>query len=554
MPSRQHRVSPAIVAAGLAGCFAALSIAVTLHPAPFRIDMSVLADMRAARTRPTTEFARVVTTAGSPPVTTAILCLLSALVAWRRRSVATLVLAGAALFITGVADSTAKRLVGRPRPPIAVRVPHVSAGGMSFPSGHTTDATAFLVLAAALLAICAPRQRTIYLSGAWLAAALVGWSRLYLGVHYLTDVAGSLLLGGCVVAAVTAAAHRWTEPPAPESPPATMRRSPARSFGRRRLHHRLRVRGWLALLLPPVLLLPVGCSDQASSVPAAPAAPHASSPAPASTPGSVAPRQRITKLLTIVEENHSLQQAQAGMPYLRQLALTFGYAVNYRGISHPSLPNYLAIASGSSFGITDDAPPSAHPITGPSVFGRANRAGRTARLYAESMPQPCDVTPTGAFAVKHTPWAYFVDERAMCRDGMVPAGTPSAGALAHDIAAGQLPVVGMLIPNLTHDAHDGTHAEADAWLRQWVEPLLHGRDFTTGRLAIVITADEDDSSSGNRVLTVVIAPGVRHVVVSTPLTHYSLARTYAEVSGTAPLREAGSATSLATAFGLRLSA
>jgi acid phosphatase len=543
-----------IVAAGLAGCFVALSVAVTVHPAPFRIDSTVLADLSAARTRPATEFARAVTTAGSPPVTTIVLCVLSALVAWRRRSVATLVLAGTALLLTGVADSTAKRLVGRPRPPIAVRVPHVSAGGLSFPSGHTTDATAFLVLAAVLLAMGSPRQRTIYLSGAWLAAALVGWSRLYLGVHYLTDVAGSLLLGGCVVAALTAAVHRWAEPPAPESPPTTVRGSPGRSFARRRLHHRLRGRDWVRVLLLPVLLLPVGCSDQSPGVPVAPAAPPASGPAAASTPGSVAPRQRISKLLTIVEENHSLQQARAGMPYLRQLALTFGYAVNYRGISHPSLPNYLAIAGGSSFGVTDDASPAVHPISGPSVFGRAIRAGRTARLYAESTPQPCDVTPTGAFAVKHTPWAYFVDERAECRAGMVPAGTPSAGALARDIAAGQLPVVGMLIPNLTHDAHDGTLAEADAWLRQWVEPLLHGRDFTTGRLAIVITADEDDSSSGNRVLTVVIAPGVRHVVVSTPLTHYALARMYAEVSGTAPLREAGSATSLATAFGLRLSA
>jgi acid phosphatase len=240
------------------------------------------------------------------------------------------------------------------------------------------------------------------------------------------------------------------------------------------------------------------------------------------------------------------------MPYLRQLAQTFGYAVSYRAVSHPSLPNYLAMVGGSTFGISDDASPATHPLAGPSVFGRAIRAGRTARLYAESMPQPCDTTPSRPYAVKHAPWAYFVDERAVCRDGMVAAGAPDAGALADDIATGRLPVVGMLIPNLDHDAHDGTPAAADGWLREWIEPLLHGPDFTAGRLAIVVTADEDDSSSGNRVLTVVIAPGVHHLVVTTPLTHYSLARAYAEVSGTLPLRSSGSATSLAAAFGLRL--
>jgi acid phosphatase len=285
---------------------------------------------------------------------------------------------------------------------------------------------------------------------------------------------------------------------------------------------------------------------------------QSSSPAPsassstASSTGASGPRQSIGKVLTIVEENHSLQQIEAGMPYLRELARTFGYAVNYRGVSHPSLPNYLAMVGGSAFGVSDDASPTAHPLSGASVFGQAIRAGRTARLYAESMPQPCDATPSDPYAVKHAPWAYFVDERAACRNGMVPAGAPGSGAFARDIAAGRLPVVGMLIPNLDHDAHDGTLAAADVWLRQWMKPLLDGPDFTAGRLAIVVTTD--DSASGNRVLTVVIAPGIRHRVVTTPLTHYSLARMYAEVSGTAPLRKARSARSLAAAFGLQLSA
>ena len=86
---------------------------------------------------------------------------------------------------------------------------------------------------------------------------------------------------------------------------------------------------------------------------------------------SRAPSRQITKVLTIVEENHSLSQMQAGMPYLYSLAQRFGYATNYKAISHPSLPNYLSIADGSSYGIADDNPPSSHPISGDSVFDQA---------------------------------------------------------------------------------------------------------------------------------------------------------------------------------------
>ena len=546
-------VVPAVFAILAATCFVALAVVTALHPAPFGLDSSVLTDLRADRSRELTEFARGVTTAGSPPVTTFALCIVAALLAWRRRSAAILLLAIGAVVVTGAADSTAKQWVARPRPPISVRVPHVSAGGMSFPSGHTTDAVAFLVLAAVLLAVGSRRQQLIRVSVAFALAGLVGWSRLYLGVHYATDVAGSLFLGASVAGALTAAFRQWSPPSAfgpQQTRSATLQRRPGRLLRRRRSRNDHWVRTRAGLVVLPFLA--AGCTGQSASAPASSAAPAASSPTTASATGSASPPS-ISKVLTIVEENHSLQQVQAGMPFLSQLAQTFGYATNYRGVSHPSLPNYLAMAGGSTFGISDDASPSTHPLQGPSVFGEAIHAGRTARLYAESMPQPCATTPSGPYAVKHAPWAYFVDERALCQHGMIPAGTPQSGALTRDIAAGRLPVLGMLIPNLDHDAHDGTLGAADAWLRQWMPSLLHGPDFTAGHLAIVVTADEDDSSSGNSVLTVVIAPGVRHRVVTTPLTHYSLARMYAEVTGTKPLREAASAPSLASAFGLRLS-
>lgn len=277
-----------------------------------------------------------------------------------------------------------------------------------------------------------------------------------------------------------------------------------------------------------------------------PAATTPTTPVPAVS----GPATGVSKVLVVIEENHSLAQMRAGMPYLFSLAQRYAYATDYRAVAHPSLPNYLAIAGGSTFGVSDDASPAAHPIHGSSVFGQAEAAGHSARLYAQSMPVACDTGAASPYAVKHAPWAYFVDERPACRTGMVPAGTPRAGRLAADIAGGRLPTVGMLIPDLDHDAHDGSLATADGWLRSWMLPLLAGPDFRAGRLAVVVTADEDDGGSGNNVLTVVVAPGLHQRVVATPLDHYSVTGLLDQVAGTPPLRQAAGAPSLASAFGL----
>ena len=93
---------------------------------------------------------------------------------------------------------------------------------------------------------------------------------------------------------------------------------------------------------------------------------------PSGRPGAV------DKVLVFVEENHSFDQMKAGMPYLYAQAQQYGYATTYTAISHPSLPNYLAMAFGSTFGVTDDDSPSSHPEAGQAVFTAAVQAGRTA--------------------------------------------------------------------------------------------------------------------------------------------------------------------------------
>jgi acid phosphatase len=162
------------------------------------------------------------------------------------------------------------------------------------------------------------------------------------------------------------------------------------------------------------------------------------------------------------------------------------------------------------------------------------------------MPGNCTQSGNGGYAVKHNPWPYFVDERALCN----ASDTPETGFGAA-VGANALPNAGMLIPNLCNDAHDCGLGTADSWLKNRLPNILASSDFTSGKLAVVVTADEDDSASGNKVLTVVLHASLdgSHKVVSTPLTHYSLSGFYSQTNGSSPLRKAA-APDMAEAFGL----
>jgi acid phosphatase len=260
------------------------------------------------------------------------------------------------------------------------------------------------------------------------------------------------------------------------------------------------------------------------------------------------------KVLVVIEENHSYAQMSAEMPYLFGLSKSYGYATDWTAITHPSLPNYLAIAGGSTFGINDDRNPAAHEGQigqAPSVFDQALDAGKSAGTYAQSMPSSVtcrlDDYPTGAatYAVRHNPWTYFPASRSRCQsrdlslDGFAAAAKGDA-----------LPNVTFLIPNLCDDAHNCPLAAADAFLQKTLPDVLASKDFTSGRLTVVVTADEDDRHSGNVVLTSVLSSHLSGKVVSTHLTHYSLTRYIAEVLGVTPLGDGRTAPDMKSAFGL----
>ena len=296
--------------------------------------------------------------------------------------------------------------------------------------------------------------------------------------------------------------------------------------------------------------LMVGCSSAPETAAPRPVS-TASAPKPAASSASspAGGLGHVRKILVVMEENHSIQQIfPGGMPYLWSLAQRYAYATDWSDVAHPSLPNYLAIFGGSAFNDPQDcAPAPGCSYPGPSVFGQALARGESAKAYEESMPQPCDAGFVGEYDVNHNPWAYFPSEAASCRADDVPAGTPAGGALANAVRAGALPDIGLITPNLLHDGHDGTPAQADAWLRAWVPVLMSGPDWRSGRLAIVVVFDEGETTE--QVPFVLMVPGISGVKISESANQYALTRLIDTVIGVPPLRQAGGAADVAPLLG-----
>jgi len=110
----------------------------------------------------------------------------------------------------GVVDTIVKVAVGRPRP--EVDDPILTAFGNSFPSGHSMQAVVcYGALLLVLLPLLAGRTRTWAMAGTAVLVLAIGFSRLTLGVHYVSDVLGGYVLGAAWLSASVAAFEIWRE-------------------------------------------------------------------------------------------------------------------------------------------------------------------------------------------------------------------------------------------------------------------------------------------------------------------------------------------------------
>ncbi|HZO96920.1 MAG TPA: alkaline phosphatase family protein [Gaiellaceae bacterium] len=243
----------------------------------------------------------------------------------------------------------------------------------------------------------------------------------------------------------------------------------------------------------------------------------------------------------------------AAAPFENELAAACGLATGYRGIAHPSLPNYVAATSGSTQGIADDGPPAAHPLEVASIYSQLRAAGRSWRDYEEGAPGPCPLASGGAYAVRHDPAPYYSGIRADCALWDVPMGTTAGGSFLADLDAGTLPAFAFVTPDLCHGTHDCPVATGDAWLQAWFAKILASPAYQAGDTVVFLTWDEDDGSAANHVPLIVVSPstvpGTRSPL---PADHYALLKTTEQLLGLTPLGHAAdpATPTLTTTFNL----
>ncbi len=217
----------------------------------------------------------------------------------------------------------------------------------------------------------------------------------------------------------------------------------------------------------------------------------------------------LSHVVVVVFENHERGDVLGSghAPTFDSLASRYVNLTNYHAITHPSLPNYLTLVSGSTQGITDDCTDCT--ARGMSIGTLLSRAGKSWAAYAEGYPS------SGSFAKKHEPFLYFAGQAAHVKP--LTALRPRA-----------LPAFAFVSPDLCHDMHDCSVATGDAWLARFVPPLLR-----VPRTAVFVLFDEgsSDAGGGGRTAAIVAGTAVRRVVSAQPATHYVVLRTIEDALG-----------------------
>lgn len=229
------------------------------------------------------------------------------------------------------------------------------------------------------------------------------------------------------------------------------------------------------------------------------------SPSPSPTPAP------LPHVFVIVMENASLATALRS-DAIGGLATNYALATNYHAVSHPSLPNYLALTSGTTYDITDDG---YHALPAGGIGAQLTQAGVPWRAYMEGMAEGGCMGSPYPYALKHNPFAYY--------GGGCPGTVVPLDALEADLAHGT-PSFVWITPGLCHDGHDCALSEAGGWLNDLVTRIVASPAFRE-RGVLFIVWDEDEGSSGNLVPLIAIAEGgpARHS--ATPYDHYSLLAT-----------------------------
>lgn len=245
-------------------------------------------------------------------------------------------------------------------------------------------------------------------------------------------------------------------------------------------------------------------------------------------------------VVLVIEENHRYSDVYPnGMPWLVGEGLIYGFTTNYHADASGSLIDYLWLSSGSgeaAYGCGGSA--CTQVVPSDNIFRQLNNAGLSWKVYAEDLPFAGYMgTSSGAYVKRHNPAPWYSDviNSLAEQQKMVPFTQ-----FAADMNANKLPNYSLIVPNLNNDAHDGTLATADNWLKTNVAPLLKQPYFQPGGDGLlIVTFDECDAAAGGfcggdieRVYTVVMGPNITHGVKSgTSYKHENTLRTMLDSLG-----------------------
>ena len=290
---------------------------------------------------------------------------------------------------------------------------------------------------------------------------------------------------------------------------------------------------WTVALTLLVLAV-AGCGGGSATTRSSPG-PSPSSPSPTAATSSGAVSPPVSRIAVIVLENKEYNEiiGRPAAPYLNALARQSAVAANYHAITHPSLPNYLALTGGSTFGYSGSDCGTCS-VSHRNLIDQLDAAGISWKVYVEDLPSPCSSTATaGDYVRRHDPFMYYrdvADSSARCRR-IVPTTQ-----LTRDLADHALPRVTWLVPNVCHDMHSCGTYTGDRYLRAMVPRLLAGLGPSG---VLFVTFDEGETNSGccgvakgGHILTLIAGPGAQAGVRSmTPYDHYSLLRTIEDLFG-----------------------
>jgi hypothetical protein len=252
-------------------------------------------------------------------------------------------------------------------------------------------------------------------------------------------------------------------------------------------------------------------------------------PAMSTLDGSTPQLPRPDHIVMVIEENHSYSQIieSPDAPYINSLAALGAVFTQSFGVSYPSQPNYLALFSGSTQGITDNSCP--HTFTTPNFGYALLAAGLTFAGYSEDLPSVGSlICSVGLYVRKHNPWVNWQDSVA---NGL-PA-TVNMPLTGFPTEYDKLPTVSVIVPNQVNDMHNGENPAAIQTGDRWLQEHLHAYVQWAERhnSLLIVTWDEDNKKENNRIVTLFVGPMVQAGRYEQRITHYNVLRTIEDLYG-----------------------